>query len=73
MQILRRIINLLKNTFAKKEVKEIGEPSKVLLDDKEKDCFINKLKEKIVTHKSKKVETLECPGDGLGIQIKINS
>ena len=72
MNIFKKILEMLKNVFTKKE--EI-----VMLDEvkeysnEEKDKFKAALKVKIpsITKKMRKVETHICYGDGLGIKEKI--
>jgi hypothetical protein len=68
MNVFRKILLTIKNIFEKKEeVKLLQEPTN------NKNNFIESLKTNI-TKKSenKKVETLVCNGDGLGIQKKIS-
>lgn len=72
MEILNRIVSMLKKIFMKEEIKEIEE-SKNIIPIIEKESFVNKLKENVVDTKNKKVETLICFGDGLGIQTKISN
>lgn len=72
MEILNRVVSMLKKIFMKEEIKEIEE-SKNIIPIIEKESFVNKLKENVVDTKNKKVETLICFGDGLGIQTKISS
>ena len=72
MSIIRKMILFIKNIFVKQdEVKRLQEPKIVIVQDK-KESFIESLK--IVTTEKrtkKRVETLTCNGDGLGIQKKI--
>jgi len=72
MEILNRIVSMLKKIFMKEEIKEIEESNNII-PIIEKESFVNKLKENVVDTKNKKVETLICFGDGLGIQTKISS
>lgn len=69
MNLIKRVILFFKKLLNKEEsIKMIEEPIKK--DDKID--FINSLKvDTEQKHKKKKVETLTCVGDGLGIQTKI--
>ena len=72
MNIIRKMILFIKNIFIKQdEVKKLVEP-KITLNEDKKESFIESLK--ITTtekRRKKRVETLTCNGDGLGIQKKI--
>ena len=72
MNIIRKMVSFIKKMFIKEEVKLL-EPPKHIINQEEKVKFIESLKittaEKI---KKKKIETLTCEGDGLGIQKKIS-
>lgn len=72
MNIIRKMILFIKNIFIKQdEVKKLQEPEIAVVQDK-KENFIKSLK--ITTTKirtKKRIETLTCNGDGLGIQKKI--
>ena len=72
MGIFKRIVNYFKNIFMKNEkVKEIEAP-KYEENLKTRNDFIEKLKVNIIEkRKNKKIETLICEGDGLGIKNKI--
>lgn len=72
MNIIKKIVSFIKNIFIKpNEVKTISEP-KICVDQNKKNAFIKSLKVTTPTKKYKpKIETLICPGDGLGIQNKI--
>ena len=72
MNIIRKMFLFIKNIFVKQdEVKKIQEPKNAIEQDK-KENFIESLKITITEKKAKKkVETLTCNGDGLGIQKKI--
>ena len=72
MNIIRRVILLIKNIFAKQdEIKKLVEPRIIVNEDK-KESFIKSLKITTTQKRAKKrVETLTCNGDGLGIQRKI--
>lgn len=72
MNIIRKVILFIKNIFAKQdEVKKLAEPRIIVNEDK-KESFIESLKITTTQKRTKKrVETLTCNGDGLGIQRKI--
>ena len=74
MNIINRLILFIKNVFPKKEkINMLNAPVSNSLQGK-RDGFIKSLK--VVTDKkntTKKVETLICEGDGLGIQKRISS
>lgn len=72
MSIIRKMILFIKNIFVKQdEVKRLQEPKIVIAQDK-KESFIESLKIATTEKRTKKrVETLTCNGDGLGIQKKI--
>lgn len=72
MSGIRKIILFIKNIFIKQdEVKKLIEPKITVKEDK-KESFIESLKIATTEKRTKKrVETLTCNGDGLGIQKKI--
>lgn len=72
MNIIRKMILFIKNIFTKQDkVKKLTEPTIIVNDDK-KENFIKSLKITTTQKRTKKkVETLTCNGDGLGIQKKI--
>lgn len=72
MNIIRKMILFIKNIFTKQDkVKKLTEPTIIVNDDK-KESFIESLKVTTTQkRKKKRVETLTCNGDGLGIQKKI--
>ena len=72
MNIIKKMLLFIKNKFANhNEVKELQEP-KVSQEQDRKTAFIESLKTAATDKKEKKkVETLTCDGDGLGIQNKI--
>ncbi len=73
MNFFRKIANYIKNIFIKKEKVQVLEAPKQVQKSSEKPDFINSLKVTIKEKKEKKkVETLICEGDGLGIQKKIS-
>ena len=72
MNIIKKIILFIKKLFIKQdEVKKLSE-QKVVIEGDKKESFMESLKI-TPTRKSskKKIETLICSGDGLGIQKKI--
>lgn len=73
MNFFRKIVNYIKNIFIKKEKVQVIEAPKQIQKSSERSDFINSLKVQIKEKKEKKkVETLICEGDGLGIQKKIS-
>ena len=73
MKILQKIVVWLKELFYKKERTKLLEESKQILNQEEKVNFIENLKVNIIEkRKKKKIETLVCEGDGLGIQKKVD-
>lgn len=69
MNVIKKIISLIQRIFNKQEIKMI-EASTQHYNYSEKSNFLQSLR--IVNiKKKKKVETLVCDGDGLGIQKKI--
>lgn len=72
MNVIRRMILFIKNIFVKQDkVKELIEPKITVKEDK-KESFIKSLKITTTEKRTKKrIETLTCNGDGLGIQKKI--
>lgn len=72
MSIIRKMILFIKNIFVKQdEVKRLQEP-KIVIEQDKKESFIESLKIATTEKRTKKrVETLTCNGDGLGIQKKI--
>lgn len=69
MKILNKISIFLRNLFHKDIPKQIEAPKTM---QKEKDDFLNSIKVDLDKKESKrKVETMVCPGDGLGIQNRI--
>ena len=72
MNIIKKIILFIKDIFINEDkVKNLAEP-KIIIQEDEKSSFINSLKVTITEKRTKKkIETLTCDGDGLGIQKKI--
>ena len=73
MNIIRKMILFIKNIFVKQEeIKALEEPKQIINQEK-KINFIESLKITTTEKKNKKrIETLTCEGDGLGIQKKIS-
>ncbi len=70
MKFIEKIILFVKKIFIKEnEAKKIEAP-KITNEQNLKKNFINSLK--FDTTEKKKIETLICKGDGLGIQKKIS-
>ena len=70
MKIIEKIILFVKKIFIKEnEIKKIEAP-KATNEQNQKKNFISYLK--FDTTEKKKIETLICTGDGLGIQKKIS-
>ena len=74
MNILKKILEKLKNIFIKKEEISMLEEGKDYSNNEKKD-FRESLKVKIekISKNRKKVESHICYGDGLGIKKKIES
>lgn len=74
MNIFKKLFLSIKNIFIKKnEIKKLPEPENDINQDS-RNKFIESLKvTSIEKTNKKKVETLICNGDGLGIQKKIRS
>lgn len=72
MNNIRKIVLFIKNIFNKKEeIKMLDTPKQEINRDKKFD-FIESLKiNTIERRKTKRIQTLICTGDGLGIQKKI--
>ncbi len=73
MNIIRKMILFIKNIFVKQEeIKALEEPKQIINQEK-KINFVESLKITTTEKKNKKrIETLTCEGDGLGIQNKIS-
>ena len=71
MNFIKKIILVKKNLFYKEKVKEIESTPKIYTKNKRKSFIksLNVSNEKNI--KNKKVKTLICEGDGLGIQREI--
>lgn len=70
MNVIKNIISFFKKLFNKNDIKMIEAPLQIV-NSEEKNDFINSLKVNISQRIKKKVETLTCFGDGLGIQTKM--
>lgn len=69
MKIIENIVVFFKKIFKKEEdIKMLETPINA---NEDKANFMNSLKVNIVKARKKKVETLVCEGDGLGIKKKI--
>lgn len=74
MNIIKRIFLFFKNLLFKQEdIKMIEAKEEHTEVTNNKDNFINSLKINVIKKKKKKIETLVCDGDGLGIQGGIRS
>lgn len=73
MNFIKNIVLFFKKILKKQNnIKMLNMPEKKI-EEKKKNDFINSLKVHIEKkHKKKKVETLTCFGDGLGIQTQID-
>lgn len=73
MNIFKNIISFFKKIFNKENNIKMIEAPVQEIKKKDKASFMNSLKVNIVQkRKKKKIETLTCFGDGLGIQNKIS-
>ena len=73
MNIIKRFFMFIKNLFTKQnKIKEL-EAQKQIINNNKKSNFATSLKtDSSNTTKKRKIETLVCEGDGLGIQGKID-
>ena len=72
MKLLKSIINFFKKILKKSNDIKMIESPKEYVNNSNQESFINSLKVNIPPKKKKKkIETLTCFGDGLGIQNKI--
>lgn len=72
MKIIRNIILFIKKILNKEQEVKLLETPKQIISKNKKEDFIQNLK--ITSEvKKKKIETLICEGNGLGIQKKIRS
>lgn len=75
MNIIKKLILFITNIFNKQNRIKVIEEPKTEIKVNNKSEFINSLKsDNIIKGEeitAKKIETLVCPGDGLGIQRKI--
>ncbi len=85
MNIIKKAILFIKNLFNKdKEIKKLPEP-KTTTENNQKDLFIESLKVPPKKEETKEIKEVKekpkeiifdipiCPGDGLGIQNKLES
>lgn len=73
MNFIRKVILFIKNIFIQQdEVKTLAEP-KIIVEEDKKERFIQSLRVATTERRAKKkIETLICEGDGLGIQKNTN-
>lgn len=72
MNLIEKVLSFFESIFSRKEkVKMLEEPIEPVINE-EKTKFIESLRVKETKKKKGKIETLVCPGDGLGIQTKIS-
>lgn len=69
MNIFKKIIEVIKNIFSKKEEIAMLQEGKEYIDN-QRDKFMENLRVKVL-NKKKKVESHVCYGDGLGIKKKL--
>lgn len=73
MIFIKKIVIFFKNIFQKKvSVKMIEAPVNPIINDNRKN-FIQSLRINMAEKSKKKIETLTCFGDGLGIQKKLSN
>ena len=73
MSIIKKIILFIENIFVKQEEIKALEAPKQIINQEKKINFVESLKITTTEKKNKKrIETLTCEGDGLGIQKKIS-
>lgn len=73
MSIIKKIFSFIKNIFSKNKVLALEAPKEIISETKKID-FIESLKVTTVKEiTKKKIETLICEGDGLGIQKGISA
>ena len=77
MKFFSKIIEIFKNIFVKQKPKQLEEPKQQVQENtiNQRETFIKNLKieEKPKKKKRKKMETLICVGDGLGIQGELKA
>lgn len=74
MNLIKKIFEFIKKIFNKKEEIKMIEAISLTSVREKKKKFIKELKEDYIKRKleKKKIETLICVGDGLGIQKKVS-
>lgn len=74
MNLIKKIFKFIKKIFYKKEEIKMIEAISLTSVREKKKKFIKELKEDYIKRKleKKKIETLICVGDGLGIQKKVS-
>lgn len=74
MSIIEKIILFIKNVLLKKQEIKAIEAHKVTIIQEKDNNFLESIKVNIpIQVKKKKIETLVCVGDGLGIHNKMSS
>ena len=68
MNIFSNFFYAIKNLFHKKNDIKYLEAPKVTIDNNQRNDFLDSLKVNLVKRNKVKVETIICPGDGLGFQ-----
>ena len=68
MNIFSKFFSAIKNLFHKKKDIKYLEAPKVTIDNNQRNDFLDSLKVNLVKRNKVKVETIICPGDGLGFQ-----
>lgn len=73
MDILKGILSFIKCIFNKKQEIKLLEPAKIENQHKGREIFAKSLMVKELNEKKRRIETLICYGDGLGIQNELKS
>ena len=68
MNIFSKFFSAIKNLFHKKNDTKYLEAPRVTTDNTQRNDFLDSLKVNLVKRNKVKVETIICPGDGLGFQ-----
>ena len=71
MNIIKKIFSLIQNFFNKDKMLQLDSP-KTIVSNKFDNNFLESLKVQSDFNKKKVIETLICPGTGLGMQGKIS-
>lgn len=72
MNIIKNIFSFFKRIFNKHDNQKLIVAAEEPTKDNERLKYIDSLKVNKIKKEKKKVETLICDGDGLGIQDKLN-